>query len=137
MKKIIKPFILSVLALQLSACGGSLMLSHTQIRHMSKEPLANGSYAYVNGVAPQDNWQCQHIGEQSYNWAVDQMKGNLKLGGGYEVLREQALAYANNNNLNPNYIQLTIPEQVGVNGMNVTAFSKARATFYKCQNPIA
>jgi hypothetical protein len=79
---------------------------------MQKKQLADGSTVYMDiNVPPTAAWHCQEIGErQSYNWQMLQVKSMFGKGPHY-ALMANALDYANQNNLKPNYINLNIPDE--------------------------
>lgn len=62
----------------LTSCGVTM----THISQVSQEKLASGHTTNVGWLAPKPAWQCQQIGSvQSYNWAAEQFKGNMKFNG--------------------------------------------------------
>ena len=134
MLKTIKTASLAAATLLLASCGVGVTMS-PHISHISQEKLSSGRTTNVGWREPKPAWQCQQIGQpQSYNWAGERFKGQLKFGGGYEAIKDEALSSANANHINPDYIYIHIPTQVSVGGLDATMLSKATVTYYRCQN---
>lgn len=129
----------------LSACStvGNSITSHLANAEMQKKQLANGNTVYIDyNLTPTQDWNCQQVGSpQSYNWALLKTEGQLHLTGPMGLLRDKALDYANQQNLNPNYINLYIPSTWGfetgnarkTNTTNLSPNAQAVATYYQCQ----
>lgn len=128
MKKInIRLLFVSSLVTLLPACATLANLE------LQKKPLANGNTAYIDyNLAPTQNWGCKQIDyPQYYNWQALKMSGQFTLEGGRGLLADKAIAYANQMNLNPNYINLQIPEE------QTSSTSAGRLTHYTSLNPNA
>jgi|GEM_PF-6192938 hypothetical protein len=124
---------LSILAAGLSACSASFTSDSTSIKKVDEVKLADGTvvrYGYIP-VAPE--WKCRQLDKMHESLGVDKFKGMIKFGGEYQVQLEQAVAYANEKHLKPNYIFLYVPKQTSVNGFNLAPFSEAEATYYQCK----
>jgi hypothetical protein len=119
----------------LSAC--TVTHTTTTIKRITEVNLANGNNVKVGYIAPDASWKCIQVDRKSHTWAMNQFQGMIKLGGGYQVLQEQAVDYANKKNLKANYIYLNVPDQTAVNGFNLEPFADADAVYYQCQNPPA
>ncbi|QLH42142.1 MAG: hypothetical protein HWD59_05055 [Coxiellaceae bacterium] len=77
---------------------------------------------------------------QYYNWAEIQTKGQFSLKGAHGLLMDKALAYADQEELKTNYINLVIPdEKTFTTGHDRTTTSternrsQAAAVYYQCQ----
>lgn len=110
---------------------------------LQKKQLANGKTVYLDiNVLPQPSWGCRMIDTpQYYNWDQIRMQGQFQWGGPYEILMQNALNYANQQNLNVNYINLGIPDQntfsTGEGRLmmhhHLNADAMAVVSFYRCQ----
>jgi len=135
MKKNLSSFTLVGIVLLLTGCG--ITSTHTMIKKISQEPLADGSVTKIGYIAPSAEWRCRQLDRKSGDWGAAQFKGMIKMGGGYEVLQSEAIAYANQRNLKPNYIYLQVPDELEVNGFNIKASTEASANYYQCKYPPA
>ena len=110
---------------------------------LQEKKLNSGHSVYINfNVSPTNNWQCRTLGTtQSYNWADLQTRGQFThVQGGRGLLIEKALEYANNENLDINYIDLQLPDESTTSiatgglsiGMDNNPNANATASFYKC-----
>jgi hypothetical protein len=120
--------------------AGCSALAKMQIHH---HQLADGStVGVVINLPPTPNWGCTSAGAvQSYNWMEIQREGALSIKGGIGLLTDKALAYANQEHLKINYINLHLPNQQTVttgtgrftssNVVNQSA--QATASYYLCQ----
>ncbi len=134
MKKTVAVLFMGSAISLLSACN---TLANLQTQ---KTQLQNGNTVYTDiNVTPTDNWGCKEVGApQSYTWSKLQDEGQFKLTGASGLLKDNALAYANQQNLNINYINLTIPKQKTLSIGSSDSFilndnAQAIATFYQCQ----
>lgn len=59
---------------------------------------SHGMLTKLGFTKPEASWQCKRLNKKTHNWASNKMKGIIKIGG-YDVLHEQAIAYANSQNL--------------------------------------
>ncbi len=99
-------------------------------------------FIFDENVAPAESWRCRSVGTpQNYNWQMIQMSGGLQIKGGYKLLIEKATNYINQNQLNVNYVNLVIPNEVTttfISGrtqdtMTTNPFAQASTEFYKCE----
>lgn len=120
----------------LSACS-TMQNLHNDLANaeLQKKQLANGHTAYINtNVTPTMDWNCKEIGTpQSYNWATLRTEGQFHLSGPVGLLTANALNYANQQNLNPNYINLEIPTEKTIEGFNIHPHAQAVAVYYQCE----
>ena len=110
---------------------------------MKKERLADGSTVYVNSnIIPTPNWGCREVARpQSYDWGSIKRRGQFSLSGPQGLLRKKALAYANQQRLKVNYINLQVPEGKtfsvsrgrSTSYYNLNRSARAYAMFYQCQ----
>jgi len=144
MKKIIANLFLSGSFILLTGCATmNTVQSKIADMQMQKKQLANGNTVYIDyNVPPTSEWNCKSIDTpQSYNWATLQMQGQFQLRGSHGLLMDKALAYANQQNLNINYINLQIPAEntftTGsgnvTNSINLNPSAPAIAYYYRCQ----
>lgn len=121
----------------LTACAGTTTMSTSNIKQVKEEKLANGSTTRIGFMKAVPEWKCRQLYRKSDSWAMNKFKGMIKFGGPYQVLQEQAIEYANQNNLSPNYIYLYVPTETEINGFNLTPFNEADVIYYQCKNPPA
>ncbi len=136
-----RSFSMVVLMAALSGC--STMTDKLADLQLQKKQLANGKTVYVDtNVLPTANWGCTMVdAPQYYNWAQIRLQGQFQWGGPYGILTQKALDYANQQNLQINYINLGIPTEntfstgsgrftdhhnLNPNAMAVTAFYNCR-----------
>lgn len=110
---------------------------------IQKKQLADGSTVYMDmNVTPTADWNCKTVGtQQSYNWAMIKTEAQFKFTSGYGLLMDNALAYANQQQLKVNYINLIIPEEKTfsvskgsfTNYHNLNRGAQAHAVFYQCE----
>ena len=100
------------------------------------DKLASGKIVKIGMLKPAPDWGCIKLDEQSYKWSSLQFQGQFtKLDGGYGVLRAKVVKYANDQNLNTNYVYFTIPETTTLNGFNLSAIADTddvNVTYYQC-----
>jgi len=117
----------------LAGCSVHTDMGSKYISKVTEERLQNGTLTKVGFITPEASWQCKRLDRKTYNWASNEVKGMIKIGGGYEVLHEQAIAYANSQNLKPNYILLEVPQQTSINGFNLDYNADSAASYFKCK----
>jgi hypothetical protein len=124
-----------------TGCAGWLdKLADNQVE---KRQLNNGKAVFINyNLTPSAEWGCTKVGEpQSYNWGWLQTKGQFHLSGARGLLLDNALDYANEHNLDANYINLQIPDEVTfttgsskvTDSTDLHPADKAIASYYQCQ----
>ncbi len=141
--KIVLPLLfISSAAVLFSGCS-SMNAMHDKLAdmEMQKKQLANGQTVYLDiNLEPTPAWGCDKIGaRQAYDWRLLQTEGQFTLSGKYGLFTEKAIAYANQNNLSPNYINLIIPEDksfsVSVNKEDIykeDSTNNVYADYYQC-----
>ncbi len=139
-KKSLK-FMSIIALLALTACGGSVGFTQNKNKFMerqvSQEKLSNGSFLMVGFKQPATEASCSKVYEESKSWELTQIKGNLNLGGGYGVLKDNAIEYVNANpNSGINYAYVDIPNEINVAGIPVKGHV-ARIHYCSCKNPPA
>jgi hypothetical protein len=99
-------------------------------------PLGDGKTLAVGYKLPEAAAECQLVNETSRNWAMAGVEGQLKMGGGRQVLEEEAVASVKQRPQDGvNYVVLTIPNSVGVSIVNVTAGREAKTSYFRCASP--
>ncbi len=134
MKKLATAGCLSVIcATMFTGCSVELTHDSTSIKKVSDVKLANGNAARVGWMPVSPEWHCRQVDKQSGTVFMNQLKGSLTFSGAYQEMENQAVEYANKNNLKTNYIYLYSPHQTAINGFNLSMFSESSATFYQCK----
>lgn len=110
---------------------------------LQKKQLANGKPVYIDvNLEPASNWACTQVGvPQYYNWSEIRMQSQFQWGGWWGLLTDKALAFANQQNLNTNYINLVIPDEntfsTGTGRFSVhhhlNNYSQAEIHYYQCR----
>lgn len=126
----------SVLLAALSACS----LNQTSVVGTrwatTTDKLANGKIVKIGMLKPSADWSCRELDTQSYKWASLEFQGQFtSLNGGYGVLRAKVVKYANDQNLNTNYIYFTIPDTTTLNRFNLSAIAdndNVKVIYYQC-----
>jgi hypothetical protein len=99
-------------------------------------PLDNGKTLNVGYKQPDAAAACQLVNESSRNWSLAQTVGQFKLGGGRQVLQEEAVESVKQRPQDGiNYVALTIPDEATVGIVNVTAGQDAKTDYFRCANP--
>lgn len=100
-----------------------------------KYKLANGNTVYVDtNVVPTTAWGCSEVGTpMQRNWAWLKTKSQFEASSPEVYFTRQAINYADQHKLDPNYINLGIPEETSDNGITVGMMKKATASFYQCK----
>jgi len=100
------------------------------------DKLASGKIVKIGMLKPTPAWGCLKLDQQSFKWSSLQFQGQFtSLNGGYGVLRAKVVKYANDQNLNTNYVYFTIPETTTLNGFNLSAMAdtdNVNVTYYQC-----
>jgi hypothetical protein len=147
MKINIKASVIAISAVALAACVSTTTTIHKDNRIYEKK-LANGQPVRVGMTAVKNEWVCTQLDANTYNWAQLKYAAFKKYWNKdheNDYFQDQAIDYANQHNLQPNYIYLVEPDEVQENDtegrltINTTLNkdAKAQAYFYKCINPPA
>jgi hypothetical protein len=122
----------SLLCLTLSACSTDVTGNGFKwmIRTMT---LASGQKVKAGTYKPPASWQCRLIGEQYVSDGRAAVNFNMRGPVGY--LQKQAIQYANENHLKPDYIYTTIQNRKSIFGVPTVATMKGKDInhFYKCK----
>ncbi|MEM1243562.1 MAG: hypothetical protein AAGG80_01940 [Pseudomonadota bacterium] len=128
--------ILMILVSMLLGCLTACSMTYNQNRFMNKVvseyKLKNGRTFKVGYQPPAAALQCKQLHRSSQTWTLEQFKGMVNLGGGYERLRNTAIAYANKHP-RVNFAYVYIPDQTSVLGINFTALRESHITYYHCK----
>jgi hypothetical protein len=120
----------------LAACGYTVNQNSQMQSVVQSVPLDTGKALNVGYKVPDPAAECQLINESSRNWALAQSLGQIKFGGGRQVLQEEALESVKQRPQDGiNYVALTIPNEVDVGAINVTAARDAKTSYFRCVNP--
>lgn len=131
--------IISVLLLgaMLSACVGVSVESNKPLFGLSNKhtKLANGYPVVISDNKPNATMQCTKITANNYLWSKEKFKANLHFGGVYNMVIDQAKAYADSKKINPDYIYIQFPSaDVSVGGFDTSTFShRVWIYYYKCK----
>jgi hypothetical protein len=99
-------------------------------------PLGGGKTLNVGYKLPDAAAECQLVNETSRNWAMAGVAGQLKMGGGREVLQDEAVESVKQRPQDGiNYVALTIPNGAGLGIVNVTAMRDAKTSYFRCSSP--
>ncbi len=145
MKKSVLSILFVSSTVLLSACT-TLNGIHDKLAdmEMQKRQLADGSPVYIDfNSTPTANWGCKEYGTlQSYNWQELQVQAQFHFtSNAHSMLMDNALAYANQQNLKLNYLNLQIPTEKTFStssGNSTTSLvlnsdAQAVASFYRCK----
>lgn len=125
-----------LLAPAFSACSYTMNQNPFMEGVVQSAPLGDGKVLNVGYMLPEPAAECQLVNETSRNWAMAGVEGQLKMGGGRQVLQEEAVASVKQRPQDGvNYVVLTIPNSVGVSIVNVTAGREAKTSYFRCSNP--
>ena len=125
-----------MLAPLLSACSYTMNQNAFIDRVVQPAPLGDGKVLMVGYKLPDAETQCQLINETSRNWAEAQTVGELKMGGGRQVLQEDAVASVKQRpDAGINYVALTIPNQAGLGVIDLSVASEAKTSYFRCASP--
>ena len=131
--QLIAAFLLTPL---LAACSINMNQNSIIEGVVQTAPLKNGKTLNVGYKMPDDAAQCQLVNDSSRNWAIAQSLGGIKLGGGRELLLDEAVDSVNQRPQdNINYVALTIPNEGDIGRINVTAGRDATTSYFRCVNP--
>ena len=109
----------------------------TSVKQIKEAKLADGSVTRIGLTPVAPEWKCRQLDKKSQMVALDKLKGLIKLYGQFEALKDEAIDYANQKNLKPNYIFLYAPSENSVNGFDLAPLAESSASFYACKNPPA
>jgi hypothetical protein len=99
-------------------------------------PLGDGKMLNVGYKLPDATANCQLVNETSRNWSMAQTVGQMKMGGGRQVLQDDAVASVKQRpEAGINYVALTIPNEAGLGIVNVTAMRDAKTSYFSCVTP--
>ena len=120
----------------LAACSYTMNQNSAMESVVQSVPLDNGKALNVGYKLPDAAAECQLINESSRNWSLAQTLGQFKAGGGRQVLQEEALESVKQRPQDGiNYVALTIPNEVALGAINITAAQEAKTTYFRCINP--
>ena len=99
-------------------------------------PLGDGKVLNVGYKLPDAAAQCQLVNETSRNWAMAGVTGQFKIGGGREVLQDEAVASVKQRPQDGvNYVALIIPNSAGLGAIDITAGREAKTSYFHCVAP--
>lgn len=125
-----------VLAPLFSACSYTKNQNPIMAKVVLAAPLGNGKALNVGYKLPDPAAGCQLIDESSRNWAKAQTIGQLKAGGGRQILQDEAVASVKQRpDAGINYVVLTIPNEAGLGAINLSAGADARTSYFRCASP--
>jgi hypothetical protein len=120
----------------LAACGYNMNQNSYMESVVQSVPLDNGKVLNVGYKLTDAAAECQLINESNRNWALAQTLGQIKAGGGRQVLQEEAVESVKQRPQDGiNYVALTIPNEVDLGAINVTAAREAKTSYFRCANP--
>jgi hypothetical protein len=124
------------LAILLSGCSYTMNQNAPIANVVQSAPLGDGKVLMVGYKSPDATAECQLVNETSRNWAMAQTVGQFKMGGGRQVLQDEAIASVKQRPQDSiNYVVLTIPDQAGLGIINVTAGAAATTSYFHCATP--
>lgn len=125
-----------LLAPLFSACSYTMNKNPFMENVVQSAPLGDGKILSVGYKLPEDGAQCQLVNETRRNWAMAGVAGQLKMGGGREVLQDEAVASVKERPQDGvNYVVLTIPNSAGLGIVNVTPMRDAKTSYFRCASP--
>jgi hypothetical protein len=136
--KIVKAPLVAVLLLTplVSACSYTMNQNPFMAGVVQSAPLGDGKTLSVGYKLPDAAAECQLVNETSRNWAMAGVAGQLKMGGGREVLQDEAVESVKQRPQDGiNYVVLTIPNSAGLGIVNVTPMRDAKTSYFRCASP--
>ena len=125
-----------LLAPLFSACSYTMNQNPFMEGVVQSAPLGDGKALAVGYKLPDDAAGCQLVNETSRNWAMAGVAGQLKFGGGRQVLQDEAVESVKQRPQDGvNYVVLTIPNAAGLGIVNVTAMRDAKTSYFRCASP--
>jgi hypothetical protein len=119
----------------LAACSYNMNQNSYMESVVQSVPLDNGKVLAVGYKLPDAAAECQLINESSRNWSLAQTLGQLKAGGGRQVLQEEALESVKQRPGDDiNYVALTIPDEAALGAINITVAREAKTSYFRCVN---
>jgi hypothetical protein len=119
-----------------SACSYTMNQNPLMEGVVRSASLGDGKTLAVGYKLPEAAAECQLINETSRNWAMAGVAGQLKMGGGREVLQDEAVESVKQRPQDGvNYVVLTIPNEAGLGIVNVTAMRDAKTSYFRCASP--
>jgi hypothetical protein len=132
----VRLFIVLLLAPVVSACSFTMNQNPFMDGVVQSAPLGDGKTLAVGYKLPEAAAECQLVSETSRNWAMAGVAGQLKMGGGRQVLQDEAVESVKQRPQDGvNYVALTIPNEAGLGIVNVTAMRDAKTSYFRCANP--
>jgi hypothetical protein len=120
----------------LAACSFNMNQNPWMEKVVQTVPLDDGKTLNVGYRVPEDAAGCQLVNESSRNWAMAGIAGELKIGGGRQVLQEEAVESVKQRPQDGiNYVAFMIPDQTNIGVVNVTMARDATTRYYRCVNP--
>jgi hypothetical protein len=119
-----------------SACSYTMNQNPFMEGVVQSAPLGAGKTLAVGYKLPEAAAGCELVNETSRNWAMAGAAGDLKMGGGRQVLRDEAVESVKQRPQDGiNYVALTIPNAAGLGIVNVTAMRDAKTSYFRCASP--
>jgi hypothetical protein len=120
----------------LAACSFTAKQNPMMASVVQSVPLDNGKTLSVGYAAPDAAAGCALVNQTSRNWSMAQTEGDLKFGGGRQVLQEEAVQSVNQRpDAGINYVAFSIPNEAGLGIVNVTVMRDATTGYYHCATP--
>ncbi len=125
-----------LMAAFLAGCSYTMNQNSAMESVVQSEPLGNGKTLNVGYRLPDAAAECQLTNESSRNWSVAETLGQVKAGGGRQVLQEEALESVKQRPQDDiNYVALTIPDEAGIGAITLTVARQAKTSYFHCVNP--
>lgn len=120
----------------LAACSYTMNKNPYMDSVVQSVPLGDGKTLNVGYKLPDAAAKCQLINESSRNWYLAESLGHVKLGGGRQVLQDEALQSVKQRpQVGINYVALTIPNETDIGIIDVTGGQDAKTSYFRCINP--
>ncbi len=120
----------------LDACSYTMNQNSTMASVVQTVALANGKMLSVGYKPPEAAASCELVNETTRNWSLAQTEGQLKFGGGRQVLQDEAVASVNQRpEAGINYVAFTIPNEADLAAINLTMGKDATTSYYRCETP--
>jgi len=120
----------------LAGCSYTLNQNATMANVVQAVPLNNGKTLYVGYKLPDAAASCQLVNQTKRNWSLAQTEGQIKLGGGRQVLKDAAVASVEQRpQAGINYVALIIPNETDLGTINLTMARDATTSYFRCVNP--
>jgi hypothetical protein len=128
---------ISILSFSVLLASCAVTSNSNSVKQIREVTLQDGTLTRIGFTPVEKEWNCKMLAQNTSNAAMNKLKGVFKMNGRFEVMEQNAIDYANETHLQPNYIYLYIPTEVVAGALDTSMFSNAQTTYYQCKTPPA